>query len=77
MSLKMTAPPGVLAEERHSLQVARVIAQLRAHAASPSRARPISFRKKAVSHQVPKRHDERRLDAKVDIRDLEWGSHRS
>ena len=57
--------------ERHAAKVSRVVAQLRDHAQSPSRATPISFTKKAVSHEVPRRHDKRRLDAKIDLRDLD------
>jgi FAD/FMN-containing dehydrogenase len=57
--------------ERHARKVSRVVAQLRAHAESPFRTKPISFKKKAVSHQVPKRYDKRRLDAKIDITDLD------
>ena len=57
--------------ERHATKVSRVVAQLRHHAYSPFRASPISFKKKAVSHPVPKRHDRRRLDPKIDISDLD------
>jgi FAD/FMN-containing dehydrogenase len=53
-------------EERHRQKVARIAEQLRAH----PRGRPVSLRKKAVSHQVPKARDLRRGDPKIDIADL-------
>lgn len=55
------------ADERHARKVARVVRQLRAHPAD----RPVSLRKKAVSHQVPKRGDKRLRDDKIDLRDLD------
>lgn len=54
-------------EERHARKVARVVEQLRRHPGD----RPVSIRKKAVSHQVPKRGDKRLTDDKVDISDLD------
>jgi FAD/FMN-containing dehydrogenase len=54
-----------------SPKTSRVAEQLRDHAASPFRNRPVSFRKKAVSHQVPKRFDGRRNDRKIDLSDLD------
>jgi len=53
-------------EALHQAKVARIAAQLRAHPGS----RPVSLRKKAPPHQVPKRGDLRRLDDKIDISDL-------
>jgi len=53
-------------EELHRAKVARIAEQLRAHDAS----RPVSLRKKAPPHQVPKGGDLRRRDAKIDISDL-------
>ncbi len=53
--------------DRHAEKVVRVAAQLRAH--DPSR--PVSFRKKAVSHQVPKKNDLRHKDDKIDVSDLD------
>lgn len=50
----------------HAAKVARIAAQLRAH--DPSR--PVSLRKKAPPHQVPKGRDLRRLDDKIDVGDL-------
>src|SRR5262249_22050569 len=53
--------------DRHRQKVERVGAALRA--ASPSL--PWSFRKRAVSHQVPKRVDKTREDHKIDLSDLD------
>ena len=53
--------------ERHARKVARIAAALRAH--DPSR--PLSLRKKGVSHQVPKAKDLRHKDDKIDISDLD------
>ena len=54
------------AEPRHDAKVARIAAQLRAHRGD----RPVSLRKKAVSHQVPKHGDLRHKDDKIDVSDL-------
>ncbi len=56
-----------VAEARHEAKIARIVQQLRAH----DRSRPLSLRKKAVAHQVPKAHDLRHRDAKIDLRDLD------
>ena len=53
-------------DERHASKVSRIAAQLRAHNGS----RPVSLRKKAVSHQVPKAGDLRHKDEKIDVSDL-------
>jgi FAD/FMN-containing dehydrogenase len=50
----------------HASKVERIAAQLRAHTGS----RPVSLRKKAVSHQVPKSGDLRHKDDKIDVSDL-------
>ena len=55
-----------LTDAVHVAKVARVARQLRQHAGG----RPISLRKKAVAHQVPKAGDLRRRDEKIDIGDL-------
>jgi FAD/FMN-containing dehydrogenase len=52
--------------DRHREKVARIADQLRA--LPPGR--PVSLRKKAVSHQVPKRNDLRHRDDKIDVGDL-------
>ena len=54
------------ATERHAAKVARIVAQLQAHTS----AKPLSLKKKAVSHQVPKPDDLRYRDDKIDISDL-------
>jgi FAD/FMN-containing dehydrogenase len=50
----------------HARKVARIVEQLRAHTGT----KPLSLRKKAVSHQVPKAGDLRHGDDKIDIGDL-------
>jgi FAD/FMN-containing dehydrogenase len=54
------------ASERHRTNVDRIAAQLRARRATS----PISLRKKAVSHQVPKSRDLKYRDEKIDVSDL-------
>src|SRR5438270_927051 len=44
----------------------RIARQLRAHTGE----RPVSLRKRSVSHQVPKAHDLRHRDDKIDVGDL-------
>lgn len=51
---------------RHARKVARIVEQLRAHTGD----RPLSMKKKGVSHQVPKAKDLRRHDDKIDLTDL-------
>ena len=53
-------------EALHAAKVARIATQLRAHPAT----RPVSLRKSAPPHQVPKAGDLRRKDDKIDISDL-------
>ncbi len=50
----------------HEQKTARIAAQLK----SRQSARPLSLKKKAVSHEVPKPDDKRHLDEKLDISDL-------
>lgn len=52
---------------RHAAKVERIARQLR-HRAS---TRPVSLKKKTPPHQVPKRHDQRRSDEKIDLSDLD------
>jgi FAD/FMN-containing dehydrogenase len=52
---------------RHKAKVERIAAQLRQRRS----ARPASFKKKTPPHQVPKRHDQRRFDEKIDLSDLD------
>lgn len=58
---------GSIFHDRHARKLERVIGQLRAHAPG----RPVSFKKKAVRHQVPKRDDRRHTDDKIDVSDLD------
>ncbi len=51
----------------HDARVARVAKALREH----PRGRPVSFAKRSVSHQVPKRDDRRRTDPSIDLGDLD------
>jgi FAD/FMN-containing dehydrogenase len=50
----------------HEIKVERIAAQLLAHSGS----RPVSLRKKAPPHQVPKKGDLRRYDDKIDVSQL-------
>jgi hypothetical protein len=54
-------------DARHERKVVRIAEQLRKR---KSRA-PLSRRKRVVSHQVPKLHDKRYMDEKIDLRDLD------
>jgi FAD/FMN-containing dehydrogenase len=54
-------------EALHAAKVARIASQLRAHPGT----RPVSLRKSAPPHQVPKARDLRRRDDKIDISDLD------
>jgi FAD/FMN-containing dehydrogenase len=53
--------------EAHAQKVRRVAQQLRAYDGTA----PLSLRKKAVPHQVPKRNDKTRNDRKIDIGNLD------
>jgi FAD/FMN-containing dehydrogenase len=53
-------------EDEHTRKVERVVQQLRAH----TPGRPLSLKKAAVSHQVPKPADRRYTDEKIDLTDL-------
>src|ERR1043165_9598797 len=61
---KVMSPEAVA--ELHAAKVQRIAAQLRAHDGS----KPVSLRKKAPPHQVPKGGDLRRRDSKIDVSDL-------
>ncbi|TFG61110.1 MAG: FAD-binding oxidoreductase [Spirochaetales bacterium] len=52
--------------KRHEEKVSRIAAALQKHPAGV----PLSLKKKAVSHEVPKPGDRRRFDVKIDISDL-------
>lgn len=53
--------------DRHTIKVDRVARQLRERTST----RPVSFKKRSVSHQVPKRFDKRHTDEKIDVSDLD------
>jgi FAD/FMN-containing dehydrogenase len=55
------------AGDRHAAKLERVVRQLR----DRSRVRPVSLKKRAVSHLVPKPRDKRHTDDKIDIGDLD------
>mgnify|MGYP001361970445 CR=1 FL=1 len=63
---ELRLPPAVEAD--HARRVARVVRQLRERG---PHAGPISLRKRAVAHQVPKALDRRTRDRKVDIGELD------
>jgi len=50
----------------HEQKVSRIVNQLKERKSTT----PVSFKKKAVSHEVPKPEDKRHLDEKIDISDL-------
>lgn len=50
----------------HAQKIARISEQLRRHTSSS----PVSLKKKAVSHEVPKLNDKRHDDEKIDVSDL-------
>ncbi len=55
------------AADRHARKLERIVEQVRRFARA---GRPVSFRKAATSHQVPKLHDPKRADDKVDLTGL-------
>ena len=61
-----TLRPRTDPETEHQRKVERIAAQLRARRS----ARPISLRKRAVSHQVPKARDLKYSDDQLDVSDL-------
>lgn len=65
--LEPRTAPGVERQALHAQKVARVAEQLRNR---KSKA-PLSRRKRAVSHQVPKRNDRKYSDEKIDLYDLD------
>lgn len=58
---------GAAFETRHAGKVARVAEQLRNRKSTA----PLSRRKRIVSHQVPKRHDKKHTDDKIDLYDFD------
>jgi len=53
--------------DRHKEKVNRIIRELKGHEGNA----PLSIKKKTVSHEVPKLHDRRHTDKKIDISDLD------
>ncbi len=51
----------------HEQKINRIIKQLKERKS----AKPVSLKKKAVSHEVPKLHDQRYSDEKIDLSDLD------
>jgi len=65
-----SGPPRIdarAAADRHARKLERIVEQVRRFARA---GRPVSFRKAATSHQVPKLRDHRRADDKVDLSSL-------
>jgi hypothetical protein len=62
-----TTAEGRANDERHARKVARIAEQLR-HRKSKA---PLSRQKRVVSHQVPKVHDRKYEDEKIDLNDLD------
>ena len=60
-------PMGAERNERHERKVARVAEQLRRRTSKA----PLSRQKRVVSHRVPKVHDKRYTDEKIDVRDFD------
>ena len=66
-SLGPTTPMGAARNAGHLRKVARIVEQLRARKSTA----PLSRQKRVVSHQVPKVHDKKYTDEKIDVRDLD------
>jgi FAD/FMN-containing dehydrogenase len=60
-------PKGHWQDESHALKVARVADQLR----NRKTTAPLSRHKRVVSHQVPKVHDKKHTDEKIDLLDFD------
>jgi len=60
-------PEGVRESERHGRKVERISTQLRGRRSTA----PLSRRKRVPSHQVPKVHDKKYSDDKIDLYDLD------
>jgi len=65
--IRSYTPEGVRQNENHERKVARVAEQLR-HRRSTA---PLSRQKRVVSHQVPKVHDKKHTDEKVNLLDFD------
>jgi FAD/FMN-containing dehydrogenase len=60
-------PAGAVLNTRHAEKVARVSEQLRQRKSTA----PLSRQKRVVSHQVPKVHDKKHTDEKINLRDFD------
>ncbi|MEW6364049.1 MAG: FAD-binding oxidoreductase [Acidobacteriota bacterium] len=65
--LRPSTPAGTERNARHALKVARVAEQLRRRKSTA----PLSRQKRVVSHQVPKVHDKKYADEKIDLQDFD------
>jgi len=65
--IRPRTPQGEGQDDRHARKVARVAEQLRQRRSTA----PLSRQKRAVSHQVPKAHDRKHSDEKVDLLDFD------
>lgn len=65
--IQPNTPLGAQLNARHARKVARVSEQLRRRKSTA----PLSRQKRAVSHQVPKVHDKKHTDEKIDLLDLD------
>ena len=61
------SPDAQRTAERHAIKLDRVAAELQSRTSKD----PVGFRKKVVSHQVPKHADKKRTDDKIDVRDFD------
>ena len=62
-----STPEGVRQDDKHARKVARVAEQLRNRKSTA----PLSRQKRVVSHQVPKVHDKKHTDEKIDLNDFD------
>jgi len=65
--IRAYSPEGIRQNEKHARKVARVAHQLRNRRSTA----PLSRQKRVVSHQVPKVHDKKHTDDKIDLLDLD------
>src|SRR5512136_1969727 len=65
--IQPNTPPGTVLNARHAEKVARVSEQLRRRNSTA----PLSRQKRVVSHQVPKVHDRKHTDEKVNLLDFD------
>ena len=65
--IRAHSPEGIRQNERHASRVERVAQQLRNRRSTA----PLSRQKRVVSHQVPKVHDKKHTDEKLNVRDFD------